>query len=75
MADLQGFYNEEVLQELLYNEKITWLEYIYEQSQDKIDAFKEFWRERGLQESEESASAFSDYELKCEEDAHTDSLD
>ena len=75
MADLQGFYNEDVLQELLYNEKITWLEYIYHHSQEKIDAFKEFCREKGLQENEESATAFSDYELKCEEDAHTDSLD
>ena len=75
MIELKGFYDVNVLQELLYNEKITWMEYIYHHSQEKIDAFNEFCREKGLQENEESASAFCDYELKCEEKAHTDSLD
>ena len=75
MIELKGFYNEETLQELLYKGNITQLEYIYHHSQEKIDAYKEYCQKRNLQEDGNSAVAFSEYELKCEEDSHTDSLD
>lgn len=75
MIELKGFYNEETLQELLYKGNITQLEYIYHHSQEKIDAYKEYCQKRNLQEDENSAVAFSEYELKFEEDSHTDSLD
>ena len=75
MIEFKGFYDENVLQELLFDSKISWMEYTYHHSQENIDAFNEFCREKGLEENEESASAFSDYELKCEEEAHSDSLD
>ena len=42
MAELNGYYNEEVLQELLYNKKITTLEYVYHHSKERIDDFKKY---------------------------------
>lgn len=67
--------NEETLQELLYKGDITQLEYIYHHSQEKIDEYKEYCQRRNLQENEDSASSFSEYLLKCEEEEHTDTLD
>ena len=75
MTGLQGFYNEEVLQELLYNGQITRLEYIYHHSQDRIDDFKYYCEKRGLQETEETAEAYNGYLLKREEKAHVEYLD
>ena len=75
MTKLQGFYNEDVLEELLYNGEITWLEFIYHHSQEKIDAYKAYCQRRGLQETEETAEAYSDYLLKREENAHVEDLD
>ena len=75
MANLKGFYNEEVLEELLFDSKITRLEFIYHHSQERIDDFKAYCQKRGLQEDEASAESFSDCLLKKEETAHTDMLD
>lgn len=72
---LEGFYNEETLEQLLFDENITRLEYIYHHSQEMIDEYKEFCKQNGLEENEESANKFQDWQLQKEEDAHTDGLD
>lgn len=75
MAKLEGFYNENVLEELLYNEKISRLEFIYHHSQERIDDFKAYCQKRGLQEDEAAAEQYSDFILKRQENAHTELLD
>lgn len=75
MAELKGYYNEEVLQELLYNKKITTLEYVYHHSKERIDDFKKYCQKRGIEETEEAAKAYCDFLLKREEYAHVDDLD
>ena len=75
MTGLNGFYNEDVLEELLYNGKITQLEAIYHHSQERIDDFKTYCQKRGLQEDEAAAEAYSDFILKHQENAHTELLD
>ena len=75
MANLKGFYNEEVLEELLFDGKITRLEFIYHHSQERIDDFKAYCQKRGLQEDETAAEAYADFRLKREENAHVDTLD
>ena len=75
MTNLQGFYNEDVLEELLYKGEITRLEFIYHHSQERIDDFKTNCQKRGLQETEDAAEAYSNYLLKREENAHVENLD
>ena len=75
MGNLNGFYNEEVLEELLFKGKITRLEFIYHHSQERIDDFKAYCQKRGLQENEAAAEAYSDFILKRQENAHTELLD
>ena len=75
MVQLQGFYKEETLQELLYKGNISRLEYSYHASQERIDDFREYCQENSLQEDEKSAEMFFDYLLKREEIEHTDLLD
>ena len=75
MTELNGFYNEDVLEELLYNGKITQLEAIYHHSQERIDDFKTYCQKRGLQEDEAAAEAYCDFILKRQENAHMELLD
>ena len=75
MLPLKGFYKEETLQELLFKGNISQLEYVYHHSQERIDDFKDYCQKRGLQEDERAATAYADYLLKREEDAHTEILD
>lgn len=75
MAELEGFYNENVLEELLYNNKISTLEYIYHHSQERIDDFKKYCQRRGSDETEEAAKAYCKFLLKREENAHVENLD
>ena len=75
MTELNGFYNEDVLEELLYNGEITQLEAIYHHSQERIDDFKGYCQRRGLQEDEAAAEAYNDFILKRQENAHTELLD
>ena len=73
--DLEGFYSEEYLDELVYEGKITRLEYIYHHSQEMIDEFKDYCSQNGLKEDETAANKFMDWQLQMEEQAHTDGLD
>ena len=75
MLELKGFYNEDVLQELLFKGEITQLEFIYHHSQEKIDDFKAYCQKCGLQKDEKAADAYTDWLLKQEENAHTELLD
>ena len=50
--DLEGFYSEEYLDELVYEEKITRVDYIQHHSQEMIDNFRKFCKENNLQEDE-----------------------
>lgn len=75
MSQLEGFYNEDVLEELLYNNKISTLEYIYHHSQERIDDFKKYCQRRGTDETEEAAKAYCNFLLKREENAHVENLD
>lgn len=72
---LEGYYNEEVLEELLYKEEISRLEFIYHHSKERIDEYKEYCQKRKLKEDEMSAEAFCDYLLRKEERGHTDFCD
>lgn len=72
---LEGFQDEQTLNELLYEGKISQLEYIRHHSQEMTDEFKEFCKQNGLEENEESADRFRDNLLRKEEEAHTDGLD
>ena len=73
--ELQGFYNEQVLNELLYDGKITQLEYIYHHSEERIAEYEEYCERRKLPENEDSADAFTKYLLKREEYSHTEGMD
>ena len=75
MSELEGFYNEDVLEELLFNNKISTLEYIYHHSQEKIDDFKKYCQRRVTDETEEAAKAYCNFLLKREENAHVENLD
>lgn len=75
MTDLKGFYNEQILEQLLYNGEITRLEYIYHHSQERIDNFKMYCQKRSLQENETAAEAYNDFILKLQEQSHTELLD
>lgn len=73
--ELQGFYNEQVLNELLYNEQITQLEYIYHHSQERIDDFKRFCNRNQMEENEDSAEKYAEFLVKVEEQSFTEGLD
>lgn len=75
MITLEGFYNQETLEELLFNGDISRLEYIYHHSQERIDDYKAYCQKRGVREDEASAEAYSDFLLKCETNSHTELLD
>lgn len=73
--ELMGFYNEDVLSELLYNEEISHLEYIYHHSRERIEDFKGYCGENGFNEDEEAAESFFDNLLRREEESHLDNMD
>mgnify|MGYP006872993830 CR=1 FL=1 len=75
MTNLQGFYNEDVLEELLYNGDISRLEFVYHHSQERRDDFKAYCHKRGIHETEDAAEAYCSYLLKREENAHVEYLD
>lgn len=75
MAKLKGFYNEEILEGLLYNNEISKLEYIYHHSQERIDDFKRYCFKRNIKETNKAADEYFDFLLKREENAHTENMD
>ena len=57
---LKGFYNEEILDDLLFEGKICRLEYIYHHSQERIDDYKKYSQRRGWTADETSAEDCTD---------------
>ena len=55
---LEGFYNEDVLDELLEEGKITNLDYIYHHSEEMKSNYAEYCGEDKLEQNEETAGAF-----------------
>ena len=55
---LEGFYNEDVLDELLEEGKITNLDYIYHHSEKMKSNYAEYCSEDKLEQNEETAGAF-----------------
>ena len=69
------FYGQDVLSQLLYEEKITGLDYVTHQSEERTNQFKEYCTRFGVHENEESAGTFMNYLLREEERSHTVGLD
>lgn len=62
---------EELLQQQLYEGKITWLEYV--QQSEHNNEFRQYCQDNGLSENEQTAQQFHDWMLKQEEQDHTES--
>lgn len=75
MTELQGYYNEETLDELLYKEEITRLDYLYHHSEEKKQQFEEYCQRNDLPVNEDTALKFFQLEIKQEDRDHTDNLD
>ena len=71
MKDLQGFYNEDVLQDLLFNGEINHLSFVYHHSEEKKAAFLEYCQKKGLEADDKAAQRFIEDELKEEEESHS----
>ena len=75
MIKLNGYYNEETLDELLYKGEITRLDYLYHHSEEKKQQFEEYCRKNDLPLNEDTALKFFQLEIKQEDRDHTDNLD
>ena len=69
------FYGQDVLSQLLYEEKITGLDYVRHQSEERTNQFKEYCTRLGVPENEESAGNYLNHILREEERSHTEGLD
>lgn len=65
--------NEELLQQQLYEGKISWLEYIQQSEYSK--EFRQYCQDNGLPEDNQMAQQFRDWQLKEEQQAHIDGLE
>lgn len=64
---------EELLQQQLYEGKISWLEYM--QQSEHGEEFRQYCQDNALPENEQTAQQFHDWILKQEErDHHLDAL-
>lgn len=69
------FYDLNELAQMLYEEKISGLDYVTHQSEETTHDFKEYCARRAVPENEESAGNFMNYLLREEERSHTVGLD
>lgn len=69
------FYGQGELAQMLYDKKITGLDYVTHQSEEQTRDFKEYCARRAVPENEESAGTFMNYLLREEERSHTVGLD
>lgn len=67
--------NDESPEKLLYDGKISSLDYVARYFEDKRIEFEEYCKAKGLPQNDSSAWQFMDYLLKEEESAHTEGLD
>lgn len=75
MADLNGFYNVEELEEKLYNGEISRKEFIEHHSEEWIEDFKKFCKGKNIPEDDDAAEKYFAHRLEQEEKAHTEGLD
>lgn len=73
--NLEGFYSENELQEMLHNGDINHLQYVCHHSEERKIAFVSFCGERGLSADDKAAQQFVEYQLNQEKEAHTEYLD
>lgn len=59
--NLNGYYNDEILNKMLEEEKISHLEYIFHHSPEMKAEFEEFCNEKGLTQDEKAARAYFDH--------------
>ena len=71
MKNLEGFHDEEELQQLLFDGEINHLSYVFHHSEEKKMAFLDYCNKNGLQEDDAAAQQFLKAELQEEEDNHT----
>ena len=69
------FYGQDILGQLLYEEKITGIDYVTHQSEERTRDFKEYCTRLGVPENEESAGNYMNYLLREEEKSHIEGLD
>jgi hypothetical protein len=69
------FYSQDELDQMLYDEKITGLDYVTHQSEENTAKFKEYCTRLDVPENEESAGNYMNYLLREEERSHTVGLD
>ena len=62
---------EELLQQQLYEGKITWLEYV--QQSEHNNEFRQYCQDNGLSENEQTAQQFHDWMQEQEKQAHIES--
>lgn len=67
--ELQGFYNEETLNELLDNKQISTMEYIYHHSPEMKEDFVDFCHDSALEINESAAQKYMEYRLTLENTA------
>lgn len=65
--------DEELLQQQLYEGKISWLEYM--QQSEYSEEFRQYCQDNELPEDNQTAQQFRDWQLKEEEQAHIDGLE
>lgn len=75
MKNLEGFYSEEELQKLLFDGEIDHLSFVNHHSEEMIGEFAKFCAKYGLEHNNKAAQQFISWQLKNEEDGHTDGLD
>ncbi len=69
------FYNPSELARMLYDEKISGLDYVTHQSEEQTRDFKEYCARRAVPENEESSGNYLNHLLREEERSHTEGLD
>lgn len=72
---LEGYYNEETLQEMLHNEEISSLTYVCHHSEKRKMDFISFCSERGINIDERAAEQFIEHKLNEEVNMHSDNID
>ena len=69
------FYSQGELAQMLYDGKISGIDYVTHQSEENTAKFKEYCTRRAVPENEESAGNYLNHILREEERSHTEGLD
>ena len=69
------FYDQGELAKMLYDGKISGIDYVTHQSEERTNQLKEYCAKRAVPENEESAGSYLNHILREEERSHTEGLD